>query len=162
MVEIVLLLIILAALAGRRGLGFNQRLKRELPRWVEAGWVEPENAERILEQAAAGSQRYSLPMMFGLLGAILLGVGIITFFAANWQAIPKVFKLLLLFGSMWAAFIASGWAREQERGWLCESMLLLGVLLFGANIMLIAQIYHIDAHYPDGILMWSLGGLLVA
>jgi uncharacterized membrane protein len=38
-------------------------------------------------------------------------------------------------------------------------MMLLGVILFGANIQLIAQIYHIDAHYPNGILMWALGAL---
>jgi len=40
--------------------------------------------------------------------------------------------------------------------------LLLGVILFGSNIMLIAQIYHIDSHFPNGVLMWSLGALLAA
>jgi uncharacterized membrane protein len=34
--------------------------------------------------------------------------------------------------------------------------------LFGANIHLIAQIYHIDAHYPNGVLIWAVGALLAA
>jgi len=47
--------------------------------------------------------------------------------------------------------------RGNERaavGWL-----FLGGLFFGAAIMLIAQIYHINAHFPNGILWWALGVL---
>lgn len=162
MIELIILLIILAAMGGMRGRGFTRRLKREMPKWVDAGLVAPDKAPLILEQVAAGSSRHSLASMFAILGAVLLGVGVITFFAANWQVMPKLLKLSVLFGTMWAAFAAAGWAKVREHGWLSESMLLLGVLLFGANIMLVAQIYHIDAHYPDGVMVWSLGGLLVA
>ena len=35
-------------------------------------------------------------------------------------------------------------------------------MLFGAGIWLVAQIYHIDEHYPNGILIWSLGALALA
>jgi len=163
MFELLILLLVLAASFGMRGRGFARRLRREMPQWVEAGLVAPEKAPLILEQVAAASQRRSLASMFAILGAILIGIGVITFFAANWQAMPKIIKLLALFGGMWAAFAAAAWSlRHEARSWLSESMLLLGVLLFGANIMLIAQIYHIDAHYPDGVFVWSLGALLVA
>ncbi|MCF7821170.1 MAG: DUF2157 domain-containing protein [Mariprofundaceae bacterium] len=163
MFELLILLLILAASFGMRGRGFARRLRRELPKWVEAGLVAPEKAPLILEQVAAASQRRSLASMFAILGALLIGIGAITFFAANWQTMPKIIKLLALFGAMWAAFAAATWSlRHEARNWLSESMLLLGVLLFGANIMLIAQIYHIDAHYPDGVFVWSLGALLVA
>jgi len=160
--ELLIILVVIAALGGMRGRGFTRRLKKELPKWVEAGLVSPDKAPLILQHVAASSPRHSLTMMFGILGAILLAVGVITFFAANWQAMPKVTKLAVLFGGMWIAFGVSGWARVGERGWLAEAMLLLGVLLFGANIMLIAQIYHIEAHYPDGVMTWALGGLLAA
>lgn len=163
MFELLIFLLILAAIGGgMRGRGFSRKLKKELPKWVEEGLVAPDKAPLILERVAAGSSRHSLAMMFGILGAILLGIGVITFFGANWQAMPKLLKLIVLFGSMWAAFIAAGVAKARETGWLAESMLLLGVLLFGANIMLIAQIYHIEAHYPDGVMTWALGGLLVS
>ncbi|HKI61670.1 MAG TPA: DUF2157 domain-containing protein [Mariprofundaceae bacterium] len=163
MIELIIILLILAVSFGMRGRGFSRRLRRELPRWVEAGLVAPEKAPGILAHVAAESQRHSLASMFAVLGAVLLGVGVITFFAANWQEMPKIVKLLLLFGGMWAAFATAAWSLGRaSRGWLSESMLLLGVLMFGANIMLIAQIYHIEAHYPDGVLVWSLGALLVS
>jgi len=163
MIELSLLLLILVVSFSMRGRGFTRGLRRELPKWVEAGLVAPENAPRILAHAAARSQRHSLASMFAILGAVLLGVGVITFFAANWQEMPKIAKLLVLFGVMWASFAMAAWSvAHASRGWLSESMLLLAVLMFGANIMLIAQIYHIDAHYPDGVLVWSLGALLVS
>ena len=38
----------------------------------------------------------------------------------------------------------------------------LGGLMYGASIMLIAQIYHIGEHFPDGIFWWALGVLPLA
>lgn len=144
---------------------FLKRLKKELPLWVERGWVKEEGREAILENVASqgeGGARH-LTMAFSILGAVLLGAGIITFFAANWSAMSKLSKLGVLFGSMWTAYITAYYLIE-ERGYpyLGQAILLLGVILFGSNIMLIAQIYHIDSHYPNGVLLWSLGGLLVA
>ena len=37
-----------------------------------------------------------------------------------------------------------------------------GVLLFGANIWLIAQTYNINSHFPDGTLLWGVGALAAA
>lgn len=143
---------------------FLKRLSQELPVWVEKGWVHPGAEREILNQVAAqqeGGDRHVIAL--SLMGVVLLGAGVITFFAAHWSGMSKLAKLLLLFGGMSAAYIAA--AITAARGKLpriSESLWLLGVLLFGANIMLIAQIYNIDSHYPDGVLMWALGGLLVA
>ena len=38
----------------------------------------------------------------------------------------------------------------------------LGTMFFGAGIWLIAQVYHIDEHYPNGFLLWGLGALAMA
>jgi uncharacterized membrane protein len=35
-------------------------------------------------------------------------------------------------------------------------------MLFGAGIWLVAQIYHIDEHYPNAFLVWSAGALAMA
>jgi uncharacterized membrane protein len=42
------------------------------------------------------------------------------------------------------------------------ALFFLGGLFYGASIMLIAQIYHIGEHYPDGIFWWAIGVLPVA
>lgn len=140
------------------------RLKKELPDWVARGWVKPGAERAILDHVmASGGGAPYLTYAFSILGVLLLGSGIITYFAANWGVIPKIFKLIILFGSMWLAYGAAWHAlRDQHAPLLGQALLLLGVILFGANIMLIAQIYHIDSHFPNGVLMWSLGALVAA
>lgn len=160
------LLILLLLVAGVGGFfhrhRFSTRLKKELPGWVDQGWVTPEASEKILASIASG-KRHSVSTAFSILGVLLFGSGVITFFAANWDEISKISKLLILFGTMWGAFAGAAWCRNHHlHRWLSESVLLLGAILFGANIMLIAQIYHIDSHYPDGVMVWALGALLTA
>lgn len=144
---------------------FLNRLRRELPRWIEQGWIAPVHRQAILEDIAArtGGVRHT-PLVFGVLGVLLFGAGVISFFASNWALIPKLVKLAVLFGSMWAAFAGTGWllmAKHQTERGLAHALLLLGVILYGANIMLIAQIYHIQSHFPNGVLLWALGALAV-
>lgn len=43
-----------------------------------------------------------------------------------------------------------------------HALVFLGTLLYGAGIWLIAQIFHLSAHWPAGLLLWSLGALAVA
>jgi uncharacterized membrane protein len=89
---------------------------------------------------------------------------VILLFAYNWNGIPKFGKLALIFAAIVGAHIA-GLIFHRTAGWqrkLGEAFTLLGTMFFGAGIWLVAQIYHIDAHYPDGFLVWALGALLVA
>jgi uncharacterized membrane protein len=145
--------------------GFLRRLRRELPVWVRQGWVTPGSEQQILDHVAAQRSpgARDLPLAFSMLGVLLLSAGVITFLAANWSVMPKVAKLAILFGGMWLAYAGAGYAlRHGGAPQLGEALLLLGVILFGSNIMLIGQIYHIDAHYPNGVLLWALGGMATA
>jgi uncharacterized membrane protein len=166
MIGIILTAIVLALIgaagvfAGRHR--FAARLRKELPHWLEQGWITEAGAAQILQEQS-GRSRHSVSTAFAMLGVLLFGSGVITFFAANWDEISKITKLILLFGAMWGALAAAAWCRSHAmRLWLSEAVVLLAVIMFGANIMLIAQIYHIDAHYPDGVLTWALGALLTA
>lgn len=131
--------------------------------WAERGWITPGAETAILEHAASSERTHSFTLAVGILGVVLLGTGVITFFAANWDQMAKLSKLLLLFGSLWLSYGAAAYLRiAAGLPHIAEAVLLLGVILFGANIMLIAQIYHIDEHYPNGVLLWAIGGLLTA
>lgn len=146
-------------------MSFRKQLEKRLPAWSDQGWVTTDNARQILAYEAEheGHGPKYLTLAFSLLGVILFGSGVITFFAANWQEMTKLTKLGVLFGALWLSY-GLAWFFEQRQAmpWLAQAMLLLGVILFGSNIMLIAQIYHISEHFPNGVLLWALGGVLVA
>jgi uncharacterized membrane protein len=143
--------------------GFNKRLALELSRWQEQGWVSAEGRQAILADVAARQQKIVWSSSLVLVGALLLGVGVITWFAAHWNEISKLVKLVLIVSALVASHVAHGLCLTRGAlPKLAQGMALLSVLFFGAAIMLIGQIYHLDAHFPDGIALWSLGGLLTS
>ncbi|MCU7799987.1 MAG: DUF2157 domain-containing protein [gamma proteobacterium symbiont of Lucinoma myriamae] len=147
---------------------FYKKLQEKLPHWKVQSWLDEVSAQSILNDAYSdannsNTKSHKISLILGIMGVMLLAVGVISFIAANWQGMSKIMKLSLLFSSMTAAYLASIWAlSEQKYPALGEAFLLLGVLLFGNNIMLIAQIYHIDSHYPNAILLWAAGALVTA
>ncbi len=80
-----------------------------------------------------------------------------TYVAANWQGLGKLERLLILGTTMVAAYGAAGWLFVRARSNYAQAAVLLGCALFGANIMLLGQTYHMSAHWPNGILLWAVG-----
>jgi uncharacterized membrane protein len=140
-------------------------LYAQLPDWVAQGAILPAQADairRFYPEPKAG-----LPwgmLIFSGIGAVVIGLGVILLLAYNWHAIPKLGKLGLIFGALLGAH-ASGLRLLQAPDWrrqLGEALSVLGTMLFGAGIWMVAQVYHIDEHYPNGFLLWGLGALAVA
>jgi uncharacterized membrane protein len=140
-------------------------LAKESERWVADAIITPEQAARIRQRYAppASAMSLGLVVFFGL-GAVVIGLGIILLLAYNWADIPKFGKLALILGSVAAAH-AGGYVLRFTPDWrsrLGEALSLLGTMLFGAGIWLVAQLYNIDEHFPNGFLIWALGALALA
>ncbi len=145
---------------------YLDRLQQDLDRWIAAGHVPADRRALLLADAAAWqppSSRAGMSAMLTLLGALLLGVGAVAFVAANWAEMGRIARVAVLFASMTAAFGAAWWLMERgQRPQAGQGLILLGVILFGASIHLIAQTYQIEAHYPNGVLLWAAGAVLAA
>lgn len=76
---------------------------------------------------------------------------IILLLAYNWQAIPKAAKLAIILGSLAGLQGVGIWLflREDSRRQLGEAVCLLGTMVFGAGIWLVAQVYHKFNTYPS-------------
>lgn len=140
--------------------GYQSRLRRDLDRWRAEGWVTTEGDARIRAELAQRQTGFGLSGALAVLGAVLLGFAAMSFVAANWQEMSKLARLLLLFTSIVAAYGAAGALFVRRLDGFGHAALLLGVSLFGASIMLIAQMYHMDGNPPDAVLTWAGGALL--
>ena len=137
----------------------------EIDLWVNEGVIEP-------VQAAALKDRYPAPaegvawgrVIFFSIGAILFGLGVILLFAYNWQRMHKFVKLGVILAALIGAHGAGYWLRRPQSRYQAagEGLHLLGTMLFGAGIWLVAQIYHIEEHYPNAFLIWGLGAMALA
>jgi uncharacterized membrane protein len=140
-------------------------LHRELERWVDEKLVSPEQATHLRQRYPVSMPAFSWGLIvFATTGALVVGLGVILLLAYNWDGIPKFGKLALIFGAMAGAHAAGlHWLRQDDwRRKLGEAMLVLGTMFFGAAIWLVAQIYNIDEHYPNGFLTWAAGALVLA
>jgi uncharacterized membrane protein len=137
----------------------NASLARDIERWQASGWVTPEGGRAIAAELAAARGTPRLAVVFAVLGAALFGLAALSFVAANWQAMSKLARMALLISSMAGAYGAAGVLFQRGQAGLAHAAVLLGVALFGANIMLISQMYHIDGHAPDAVLVWAIGAL---
>lgn len=141
---------------------YVRQLKRDLDDWIARGWVPETSRNLILGDVGALGPRRTLASVLAILGVVLLGAAAMSFVAANWAAMGKLVRLVVLLGGMSAVFAAAAYFAARGQAAFAQAGVLMGVALFGVNIMLIGQIYHINAGFPDGLLMWGLGALAAA
>jgi uncharacterized membrane protein len=140
-------------------------LQAELDRWVEEQVISPAQAAQLRDRYRRTEAGPSWGLIvFATCGAIVLGLGVILLFAYNWADMPKALKLALIFGAMLGAHGAALHllAQPDWRAKLGEALAVLGTMFYGAAIWLVAQIYNIDEHFPNGFLFWALGALALA
>jgi uncharacterized membrane protein len=136
----------------------------EIERWRREQLITAEQATQIRALYPETQRQVSWGLvLFSGLGAVVVGLGIILLLAYNWAAIPKFGKLALIFGGIVAAHGTGLWLRwkTQPAVDVGEAFSVLGTMLFGSGIWLVAQVYHIDEHFPNGFLIWGLGALLL-
>lgn len=141
---------------------YISQLKRDLEMWISQGLVPAENRDKILDSVGNTSSAGRLETIIAVFGAILIGAGALSFVGANWADMTKAARLVVLFGGMWLAYAAAVMFNASGRSLIGQAFILLGVLLFGANIWFVAQTYNINSHYPNGTLLWAMGALAAA
>ena len=146
---------------------FRAALRNELPLWIERGLITQESANRISDDYQLGdvsseSSRLLSTIIFTI-GGIFVGGGIISFVAASWEAISDPIKLVLLFSVLLGLHVVGYWL-WQSRGWarLGRALIFCGCLVFGANIGLVAQIFHVRGDWYGAFGAWALGSFAMA
>lgn len=137
----------------------RRRIINDLATWRAAGWVTPDGETRIRQDLLDRHIGPGLPAVLGILGVVLLGFAAMSFVAANWQDIPRLVRLLIIFTGLGGAYTAAVALFARQMDAFAHAAILLGVAVFGAGIMLIAQMYHIEGHPPDAVFVWGLGAL---
>ncbi|MDX2202553.1 MAG: DUF2157 domain-containing protein [Hyphomicrobiaceae bacterium] len=141
---------------------YRLRLERDLKRWQEKGLLSEATAAAIRAELAGAHWSISAAGAFAILGAILFGFAVMSFVAANWDGMSKLLRLLLLVGAMWACYGAAAYLLPRNLGRFAHAAILGGIAVYGASIMLVAQMYHMEGSPPDAVLLWALGGLAAA
>jgi uncharacterized membrane protein len=143
-------------------------LYEELNTLTAQGIVPPEVAERVRqhygELPTGRSARPWLIVLFSIIGAVLIGGGIILLLAHNWEELSRPLRAVISFLPLiaaqgFAAWIL--WTGCTSTAWR-EGVGTFLALSIGACISLIAQTYNLPGNFGDFMLTWVLLGLPVA
>ncbi|NCO34454.1 MAG: hypothetical protein AUJ92_17490 [Armatimonadetes bacterium CG2_30_59_28] len=146
---------------------FQKRLAREVSQWRLDHLISDSQATAILDRYGVDGReivRSRMAVLLAFLGASLLGLGVILFFAANWETMPRWSKLALVVFSVVASYQTGFHLRYRRPDFhkTGSALLYLGAFLYGAAIFLIAQGYHVNADEPLLLALWAAGVLPMA
>ena len=119
------------------------------------GIITAEQGQAILGGYSAAelapTQRAQGRLVTGLsvIGSVLVGLGVILFFAANWDGIDRLPKIGIILASIIAAH-GLGYYLRYHRGYrrVGSAMVLLACIVYGAGVHLVGQAYNVDVNDP--------------
>src|SRR5712692_10093823 len=139
----------------------QEQLEQQLQRWVGAGLLDSQSAERIRSfEISHESPAMRWPVVFAIaFGAIMVAEGILLFVAAHWDDLSPTQRFLLVVAMISGFHLAAGALMPRLRA-LGLALHGVGTGTLGGGIFLAAQIFNLQEHWPGGILLWAIGAAL--
>lgn len=135
-------------------------LKNNLNELLNAQVITKETAQKIeaYYQNKTPETNNRLFVVFGILGAILIGLGIILILAHNWDNLSRGVKLFFAFLPLLLGQGLCGFTllkKPESTAWRESSAVFL-FFAVGASIALVSQIYNLPGEQSTFILTWLL------
>jgi len=133
--------------------------QKALQRWQEAGLLDSEAAGRIIEYEASqeqeGGVRWPAIVLWSF-GGLMLGSGVLLFVASHWDTLSPSGRFTLVLTTVAVTHIVAAFVgtRQPLLGRILHAV---GTLALGAAVFLVGQIFHLQEHWPTGLLLWALG-----
>jgi uncharacterized membrane protein len=135
-------------------------LIKDIPELLNAEIITQETADKIQNyyKHKKSTSTNRLFIAFGILGAILIGLGIILIVAHNWDELSRVTKTLFAFlplvvGQVFCVYTII--KKQESEAWKESSSAFL-FFSVGASISLVSQIYNIPGNLSSYLLIWML------
>jgi len=133
---------------------------KELPELLEAGVITQETANHIQDYYKNKSESSTnwLFIVFGILGAILVGLGIILIIAHNWDELPRLAKTVIAFLPLIIGQVICGFVlmkKMDSTAWREGSTSFL-FFAVGACISLVSQIYNMPGDLSSFLFIWMI------
>ncbi len=140
----------------------SPQLKREIEAWREDKIISEEQEQILYERYDLLSDApWYLQSGFFVraLALVLVGMSLILLISENWHHFSVSLRTATCLMPLLLAYAAGVHLLLRNKSQQAELAFFFASIAFGANIFLQAQIYHISAYFPNGILWWLLGSL---
>ena len=141
---------------------YATKVKRDIERWAATGLINSDAAIALSRDIDEKHHGISFVAVLSIMASALFSAAILILVAANWEEIPRVTRVAVLFGLILAGYVGGGLLKLRKHDNLAEASWVLAAVAFGASIALIAQMYHMSGDEKQAVLVWCLGTALAA
>lgn len=138
----------------------NRQIEKDLPELIAAGILTEETAERIKKHYRDKSKDASgrLILVYGVLGALLVGLGIVLIIAHNWDQLARGWKLAFALIPLLAGQILCGFTliRYPHYCVLREGTAVFLFSAVAASMAIVSQVYHLPDDLSMFLFTWML------
>ncbi|MBB4092657.1 DUF2157 domain-containing protein [Ochrobactrum pecoris] len=137
-------------------------VERLIERWQRDGLIDVETASKLNADLEKRASVFSLGSVLATLGGLLLGAAVIMLVAANWQEMPRLMRIGLIFVLIWASYLGGAWRQSRGDKMFPAVLYIVGAASFGAGLALVGQMYHLSGEIHSAAIYWSVGVLISA
>ena len=134
-------------------------LTGEIDYWQEEEIITDEQAEQIL--SLYDIKTFNLHKILLIAGAVLLGLGLVSFIASQWHMLNRFLRVIIIIGA-YCASLTAYYSAHSERPRLAQSFLLLASVIFGAGIFLTTRMFDYKLSFTSLLGWWSIAVIITA
>ncbi|MBO9128186.1 DUF2157 domain-containing protein [Bacillus sp. 165] len=140
-----------------------RELEKLVEQWIEQSIITKEQGMHMLANTAAeeDSRKWFVKLL-PIFASILLALSVLTFIASNWDVLTAEFKLIIIFVFLIGFYGAGAFVYEKRNKVWGIGLLFLGIISFGAGMILIGQTFHYVSYSAVVFCLWGLAAYLVA
>lgn len=150
----------------------RDQLEDAVDGWVDRGIISRSQAEEILDHAERtgtleeghsgwiDTSSGRLITVVSVMGAVLVGVGVLLYLTANWEEIPRSIRGLLLVSFPVATYVAGGWFRRGRHPRVGHSLFAIGAGFVGVSLFALEELYALGLDPEVLLLAWTTVALL--
>ena len=129
---------------------------RKLNAWESAGLIDAETASRIRSWEAENSRPLAMWAIIGL-GALTIGLGLISVVVANWDKVLGEVRLAVHLAAL-AAMLVAVWRRatvnDTQQPWLSEALLFIAGMIGLTFMGHVGQVYQTSSPLWQPVAFW--------
>ncbi len=136
----------------------SKQILKDLSDLVKAQVITEETAEKIKGHYSSLPSQSSnrLFIVFGILGALLVSMGVVLIIAHNWDLLPKPIKLSIGLLPLLLSQFTAGYLivkKSESKAWIEGTATFLFIAI-AISISIVSQVYNIEGNFGRFLLVW--------
>lgn len=137
---------------------YATKVKGEIVRWTQDGLIDAATAQRLSKDMDLHASRgFGIGAILAMLAALLLGAAILIVIAANWEEVPRIARVGLVFAVIFSGYVGGALLELRDQPGAAQALYMIAAAAFGGAIALIGQMYHLSGDERDAVLVWGAG-----